>query len=418
MGSDDPEEVQFRQPFMSRGKDGDGEYLYFKGRDGARQEVARVEESGVGRQEAGKYRQTMSDKQMSGHGVNAPPLHGHCFCLLIPAGLDAMADMGRPAPRTPHQAPADTWPHPHLPPHGHVEAIPYQPAPPPEPEPVKTPAKKPTPSLNFDDLARKVPLTEVKPLTSLGQENVNPVFTARLGKTAVYVKPGHIHFDPADAVARHRAVADTARALGAEQMVMPAALVRSEEALREAGRVVPELLDRKNFVTPSMFVTQAAPAGAVPAYAQAPQALAKVREADRLSGALVDFLHANGDRHDGNVLVDDRGHLFLIDHDLTASTDATSSVFFPGGGLSYAQRQRSLSDLPAALRAHVSEVAETDVDALSQTYSLSEEAAAAMKKRAQDVVRKGLDAALSEHGAWWQSVGPDALERSGEVVPR
>jgi hypothetical protein len=202
-------------------------------------------------------------------------------------------------------------------------------------------------------------------------------------------------------------------------MVMPAAMVRSESALREAGQIAPELLGEKHSVSPTMFVTRSAPPGAVPAYAQDPKALSKVRESDRLAGALIDFLHANSDRHDGNVLVDERGRVVLIDHDLTADTGAPSSVFFPGGGLEYSQRQSRLADLPKTAREYVSKIAGMDVDALSESFSLSNDAAATMKKRAQSVVHDGLDAALVKHEAWWQLVAPKASEeRMGDVVAR
>lgn len=100
---EDPEEVKFRQPFVSKGKDADGEYLYFKDRGGSRQQVARVTESGVGKKdEKGSYKPSLSAKQLGAKGVSTPPFHGHCLCLLIPAGLETVqqassaARAGRP----------------------------------------------------------------------------------------------------------------------------------------------------------------------------------------------------------------------------------------------------------------------------------------------------------------------------------
>lgn len=285
------------------------------------------------------------------------------------------------------------------------------------PAPPQRPATSPRPisSPAFDDIARKAKPTEVQAI-SVAKENVNPVFTARLGGVDVYMKPSHVHFDAELAVVRHRAVASAAEAMGAGDMVMPAALVDSKAALDEATKVMPALTDRKNGVTSLMFVTRSAPSGAVPAYAQDPKVLAKVKEGDRLTGAALDFLHANDDRHDGNVLVDGRGRLTLIDHDSTGGDGAAASVFFPGGGLGYSSRQRALADLPKALRAHVAEIAEADVAALAEKYDLEENAAAAMKARAQAVARSGLDGALAKHGAFWQPVGPDTAGRAERVV--
>lgn len=85
--ADDPEEVKFRQPFVSKGKDADGEYLYFRERDGSRVEVARVAESAVGqRDKKGSYRSLMGAAALTAKGVCVPPLHGHCMCILVPVG--------------------------------------------------------------------------------------------------------------------------------------------------------------------------------------------------------------------------------------------------------------------------------------------------------------------------------------------
>lgn len=123
--SEDPEDVKFKQPFVSKGKDAAGEYLYFKNRDGSRTEVSRVIESAVGQKDAkGNYRPSMSGKQLSAKGVNTPPFHPHCFCLLVPAGLETVeqassavragreTEVPRPPPKPSVAAPPEDGPAP------------------------------------------------------------------------------------------------------------------------------------------------------------------------------------------------------------------------------------------------------------------------------------------------------------------
>lgn len=266
--------------------------------------------------------------------------------------------------------------------------------------PVASPAPVAAPS-SFEEIARTTPLTRVQPV---GEESVNFVFKARLGDRDVYAKPGHGELDPAKAVDRHSAVRTTLEALGADAMATPAALMRSEAALHEAAKMAPGILAPENKISPKMFVTQAAPAGAASASTRSVATLDKVTDGDRLIGALVDFLHGNGDRHDGNVLVDPNGRLTLIDHDVIGH-NVPASVFFPGGGLHYRSHQKSIADLPERARKYVSEVANASVSDLKKRYHQTKKAAAAMKARAQSIVRSGLDAALVEHGAQAQVVG-------------
>lgn len=124
--SPDPEEVRFRQPFMSKGKDDDGEYLYYKDRDGSRVEIARVVESGVGRGEKGTYRGAMGAAALAAKGMSAPPAHPHCLCLLVPAGLETVqearsavragraTEVPRPAKEPSAKAPASEGPAPEV----------------------------------------------------------------------------------------------------------------------------------------------------------------------------------------------------------------------------------------------------------------------------------------------------------------
>lgn len=73
----EPEAVKWLQPFVQTGKDERGELLYYKDRDGQRQLVARIEESGRGQRDvSGRYSGALSGQQLEDAGINIPPLHG------------------------------------------------------------------------------------------------------------------------------------------------------------------------------------------------------------------------------------------------------------------------------------------------------------------------------------------------------
>lgn len=82
--SEDPEVVRDIQPFVSKGKDDDGEYLYVKSGE-KRVVLTRIDESAVGkRDERGSFSRSMSAAALTNRGVCAPPAHPHCRSLLIP----------------------------------------------------------------------------------------------------------------------------------------------------------------------------------------------------------------------------------------------------------------------------------------------------------------------------------------------
>jgi hypothetical protein len=80
--SDDPDAVKYMQPFVSKGKDARGEYLYVKDRKGERVTLARVLESAVGRAGGKGYYQ--EPDRLPGVGVHTPPIHPQCLCRLVP----------------------------------------------------------------------------------------------------------------------------------------------------------------------------------------------------------------------------------------------------------------------------------------------------------------------------------------------
>jgi len=75
----DPEDVVNSQPWISEGKDEDGNpVLYYKKGD-RRHYVADVTASAMGRKdEAGEFKARMSNEDMAAAGITVPPLHGHC----------------------------------------------------------------------------------------------------------------------------------------------------------------------------------------------------------------------------------------------------------------------------------------------------------------------------------------------------
>lgn len=83
---EDPESVKTSLPWMSSGKDENGnQVLYLKGADGSREVVAGVSQGGVGyKDRAGTYATTHSNASLAARGLSTPPLHGNCRSTTIP----------------------------------------------------------------------------------------------------------------------------------------------------------------------------------------------------------------------------------------------------------------------------------------------------------------------------------------------
>ncbi len=80
-----PEAVKDQQPFLQIGKNEAGERTMYYKRGERRTEVARIEESGVGKiDESGRYTQMVSDAHIAAAGLMTPPLHGRCRSILDP----------------------------------------------------------------------------------------------------------------------------------------------------------------------------------------------------------------------------------------------------------------------------------------------------------------------------------------------
>ncbi len=84
--SEDPEAVKELQPFVREKRDEDGRSVLYVGDWKDRFEIARVETSAKGKKDdRGTFSGGASAQELEGHGVSAPPLHGHCRSELIPA---------------------------------------------------------------------------------------------------------------------------------------------------------------------------------------------------------------------------------------------------------------------------------------------------------------------------------------------
>ena len=82
---ENPQDIKSVQPWVRDGRDADGNSVLQIGSAGQFQTVARVLESGVGRQDdVGRFSQTMSDTELIANGVIVPPLHGGCRSVLVP----------------------------------------------------------------------------------------------------------------------------------------------------------------------------------------------------------------------------------------------------------------------------------------------------------------------------------------------
>lgn len=80
-----PEAVKDLLPFVSDGRDDEGNLIMRIKRGDERVTVGRVTESAVGRKdERGSFAGMMSDRELEANGVLVPPFHGHCRTLLLP----------------------------------------------------------------------------------------------------------------------------------------------------------------------------------------------------------------------------------------------------------------------------------------------------------------------------------------------
>lgn len=83
--SDSPEAVKGLQPFVKERRDENGKTVLYTGEWESRFEIARVEQSAMGRKdERGAFTNNASTKDLESAGVTAPPLHGHCRSELTP----------------------------------------------------------------------------------------------------------------------------------------------------------------------------------------------------------------------------------------------------------------------------------------------------------------------------------------------
>lgn len=100
---DDPGEIADTQPWVSEGKDEEGNrVLYYRNAEGTRRTVAGIEDSGAGRIDAaGTFDASMSDKQLASAGIMTPPLHGHCRSTIVPEDRPAATRPGRTSTASP-----------------------------------------------------------------------------------------------------------------------------------------------------------------------------------------------------------------------------------------------------------------------------------------------------------------------------
>lgn len=127
--------------------------------------------------------------------------------------------------------------------------------------------------------------------------------------------------------------------------------------------------------------------------------LSKTPETTRLKAAVLDVLTLARDRKLANVMVDDKGEVRLIDHDVTFGMKEEkgphfASTFWKGQALGYRSKQARFEDLPDDVRTLVQAIAEEDPSALQQTYALGKpERVELVQRLAKEIVQNGLDAA-------------------------
>jgi hypothetical protein len=184
--SEDPEDVKTIQPWVQTGKNEQGDQiLYYKNAEGSRVKVASVNESAVGKKDTiGSYA-GMSPRQLERAGISAPPLHGHCRSVIVPASMQGGVGA---VPRGPAPAAVPVAPSapvaPAAPPPAPAPVVPTAPAPAPVvPPPAAAPA--PPPVLRTDQdrawhaLDRLGRLPRADPNDREFDAIVNPIPSAR-----------------------------------------------------------------------------------------------------------------------------------------------------------------------------------------------------------------------------------------------
>jgi hypothetical protein len=254
----------------------------------------------------------------------------------------------------------------------------------------QTHPKQPDAPKDFADAAKSSRIEDERGFEAGG---INQIKVGKVGGHDVFIKPATVKgegarttFDPHDAVAMHGAMQTSAEALGIGHAVQPAVV-----------RAAPG--------EPVSFVTKSAAEDMRVANDASLETLAKVKESDKINGAVADFLHRNSDRHSNNVLVNPSGEITLIDHDRChehvphKALGRAKSVFFPSGHMGYESNQSSFADLPNKAQSHVKEVAGSDAAEIATKFGIKHQEAADMKRRAQSLMDRGLTEALKFDGA-------------------
>lgn len=83
--SKSPEDIKNTQPWVWNSSDENGNRVMVYEKDGARQTVARIKESGVGSKDAlGSYSHKASNRALEDSNITMPPLHGLCRSTILP----------------------------------------------------------------------------------------------------------------------------------------------------------------------------------------------------------------------------------------------------------------------------------------------------------------------------------------------
>lgn len=115
--TDNPEAIKEIQPWISQGRDDDGNRaLFFRGTEGEKVFVATINSGAQGTKDrVGDYTARMTDAQLLGNGVSLPPIHGLCRSTLLPDFTTPprtlpLPVLPPPAPRAPRGAPRASKP--------------------------------------------------------------------------------------------------------------------------------------------------------------------------------------------------------------------------------------------------------------------------------------------------------------------
>lgn len=129
--------------------------------------------------------------------------------------------------------------------------------------------------------------------------------------------------------------------------------------------------------------------------------VAKIREDDRLTAAVLSFLTRHNDARPNNTLVNDQGDIRFIDHDQVLGRPVwywadgpVADDYFKGGLLGYTSDQSSYAQLPERIRVLIDGLSSMSNGQIMAMYNCTEAEAGILGEQARRIQELGLDEAI------------------------